>query len=216
LLAGVAVVATGLPLLLTYSRGAWVGAFAGVIVVVLLRRWTLIFPLVAVGTFGLWQGVGSGFVERLWLGFTLRDPATKLRISEYRNAWEIIQRHPWFGVGYGDAPSLELQTGVSSAYLTIAEQAGLVGLTVFLIAAGAVLWLGLRRSIVAGLGGVSDLSLCFTAAFVAQLTVALVDHYFVNPQFPHMVALFWVVAAVVVALAAMPGAAAQQSPGVVS
>jgi len=207
-LAGVAAGACGLAMLLTYSRGAWVGAFAGLLVIVVLRRPCLLVPMGGLGAAAVALGLGAGFIERLWLGFTLQDPATKLRLDEYRNALAIIREHPWFGVGFGDAPSIELQAGVSSIYLTIAERAGLVGLSVFLVAVGVIAWRGLR-------GGwresseESDLVLCLTAAFVAALTVGLVDHYFFNPQFPHMATLFWIIAGAIVALVAPVGYAAE-------
>ncbi len=204
-LSGLACGACGLAMLLTYSRGAWVGAFAGVVMIVLLRRPWLLVPMGALGTAAVAVGLGAGFVERLWLGFTLQDPATKLRLDEYRNALAIIRAHPWFGVGFGDAPSIELQAGVSSIYLTIAERAGLVGLLVFLIAVGLIVWRGLRWSWRETGSEDTDLALCYTSALVAALVVGLVDHYFFNPQFPHMATLFWVLAGAIVAIVSPVG-----------
>src|SRR5690606_11955870 len=106
--------------------------------ILLFRRRWLLPPLGLAGLAGIALGLGSGFVERLWLGFTLQDPATKLRLQEYQNALAIIRRHPWFGVGFGDAGSIDLQEGVSSTYLTIASIGGLVGLALFLLVAGWV------------------------------------------------------------------------------
>jgi O-antigen ligase len=203
---GGAMLLTVVPLLLTYSRGAWVGAAAGAGLVVLLRRPRWAPGLLAVATAGLAAGVGRQFVQRLWLGFTLQDPATRLRLSEYRNAWRIIQAHPWFGVGFGDAPRIDLQTGVSSIYFTLAEQAGLLGLSAFLATCTLVLWRAARMDHRGADDERIELLVTFGAAFVAALTVGLVDHYFVNPRFPHMVALFWIVAGVLVALA-QPGPA---------
>lgn len=199
-LAAIASTLSGGALLLTYSRGAWVGAFAGVVVIVLLRRPLLLLPVGGIGVAAVALGVGAGFIERLWLGFTLQDPATKLRLDEYRNALAIIREHPWFGVGFGDAPSIELQAGVSSIYLTIAERAGLVGLFIFVVTAGAISWRGLRGSWRATGDEDQDLTLCVTAALVSALVVGLFDHYFFNPQFPHMATVFWVLAGAVVAL----------------
>lgn len=195
--------ACGGAMMLTYSRGAWVGAAAGIGVLLWFRarRW-----LVPVGLFGaavVWLGLGAGFVQRLWLGFTLQDPATKLRLQEYENALRIIQRHPWFGVGFGDAPSLDLQTGVSSTYLTVAEQAGLIGLALYLIVIGIVLWRGLVQVFRRQDEAENDLLLTVLAAFISALTVGLVDHYFINIRFPHMVAVFWLLAGLVVALTAL-------------
>lgn len=199
-LAGSAGAVCGLAMLLTYSRGAWVGAFAGTVVVLLLRRPLLLIPLSGIGVAAIALGLGAGFVERLWLGFTLQDPATKLRLDEYRNALAIIREHPWFGVGFGEAPTIDLQTGVSSIYLTIAERAGIIGLTVFLVTVGVIVWRGIRESWIRRETEDGDLLLSFTAAMVAALTVGAVDHYFFNPQFPQMVTLFWVIAGSIVAM----------------
>jgi polysaccharide biosynthesis protein PslJ len=194
-LAACAVIAPALAL--TYSRGAWMGALAGLFVVVALRRPRWLVPSALFGIAAIAAGVGSGFVERLWLGFTLQDPATKLRISEYENAWRIIQQHPWFGVGFGDAGSIELQAGVSSTYLTIAERAGLIGLAMFVVTVGIIFWRGLRAGWRETTDEATDMTLCWTAALVAALTVGLVDHYFFNPPFAHMATLFWLVAGAV-------------------
>jgi O-antigen ligase len=195
----------GAAMLLTYSRGAWVGAFVGLLMLIwfLDRRW--LFALGVLGLPAIALGIGSGFVERLWLGFTLQDPATKLRLEEYQNALAIIREHPWFGVGFGEAPSIELQVGVSSIYLTIAEQAGLVGLAVFLVVVAAILWRACgvtwreprsaeRR----------DLVVVVLGAWSAALLVGLVDHYFFNIRFAHMAALFWTLAGLLVALTSPP------------
>ncbi len=201
-LVGPATVLTGVALLLSYSRGAWVGAALGVGFVLLLRRRWMIVPLGLAGAAGIAFGLGSGFVTRLWQGFTVQDRATKLRLREYQNAWEIIKEHPWFGVGFGDAPSVNLQTGVSSVYLLIAERIGLIGLAVFLAIATVVAWHGLR-AVVGQSGPDVDVLLGLEAAFLALLAVAFVDHYFFNPEFSHTVALFWIVAAAIVAPSAL-------------
>lgn len=199
--------ACGGAMMLTYSRGAWVGAAAGIGVLLWFRARRWLAPAALFGAAAVWLGLGAGFVQRLWLGFTLQDPATKLRLQEYANALRIIQRHPWFGVGFGDAPTLDLQTGVSSVYLTVAEQAGLIGLALYLIVIGLVLWRGLVEVFRWPDDSENDLLLTVLAALVSAVTVGLVDHYFINIRFPHMVAVFWLLAGLVVALTALRGGA---------
>ena len=198
-LAGGAAAITSMALLLSYSRGAWVGAAFGVAFVLLLRRSWLIPPLGVLGLLGIALGLGSGFVTRLWEGFTLQDPATKLRLQEYQNAWNIIREHPWIGVGFGDAPSDHLQTGVSSVYLLIAERIGLVGLAVFLAVAAVIAWRAVHV-VLARKGRDGDVTLSFATVFLALLAVAVVDHYLFNPEFSHMVALYWIIAGALVSL----------------
>ncbi|CAA9542434.1 MAG: membrane protein, putative [uncultured Thermomicrobiales bacterium] len=198
LLAAMAVPPVGLCLLLTYSRAAWVGAAAGVLLIALLRYRWLLPPLAAGGAAVLALGVGGAFVERLILGIRLQDPATKLRLAEYRNAIAIIREHPLFGVGFGAAPSIDLQAGVSSLYLTIAERLGLFGLGVFglvLLVLAAQLWPPLRRLILDRQApphaAEAEAVVALTGALGAALVAGALDHYFFHLGFAHMAAVFW-------------------------
>lgn len=190
--------------LLTYSRGAWVGAAAGFGLLALLRYRWLFAPGVALALAVLAFGIGHGFVHRFWLGLTLQDPATKLRLQEYQNALSIIRTHPLFGVGFGAAPSIDQQTGVSSIYLSIAERAGFLGVAVFLFALGAVVLAGWRAWREAPEGAYNDLLLGLLAALASALVVGVFDHYYFNIMFPHMAALFWMTCGLILALATMP------------
>jgi O-antigen ligase len=117
-----------------------------------------------------------------------------MRLAEYRNAVAIIQSYPIFGIGFGLAPELNLTAGVSSIYLALAERIGLVGLFAFLAIAAAFFARSLRAMRAAfhnhdDQRGAQLLGL--QAAIVAALAVGLLDHYFFNIEFSHMVALFW-------------------------
>ena len=192
---------TGAAMLFTQSRGAWVGAAAGLAIVAILRYRRLLIPM-ALGAAAIpILGIGSHFIDRFAQAVRLEDPATKLRLSEYQNALEIIRQHPFFGVGFGQAPSVELQTGVSSIYLTIAEQTGLLGVALFVLAVGSILLAGFRYWRARRDTPEGDLSLTLLAALGSALTVGLVDHYFFNITFPHMAALFWMLNGLLLALA---------------
>jgi O-antigen ligase len=111
----------------------------------------------------------------------------------------LIQQYPWFGVGFGEAPSIDLYIGVSSIYLEMAEEMGLVGLGMFLLTMLVLLWWTLR-----GLFHMDDPELAghlagFVAALVAALVAGMLDHHFFNLRFPHTVALFWFVASLALA-----------------
>ena len=186
----------GLAILLTFSRGAWVGAATGAAIIVWFRARNLVPFGLAAGLVALVIGVGATFIRRLEAGLRLEDAATLQRFEEYENAMRIIRAHPWFGIGFGDAPSPEFGVGVSSIYLLIAEQTGLVGLGIFLLLVGVVA----RRCWGAFRASDDDLLLAVGAAFAAALTVGLVDHYFFNIRFVHTVGLFWILVGLVVAL----------------
>jgi hypothetical protein len=192
---------SGTAMLLTQSRGAWVGAAAGLALLAVLRYRRLLIPMALVAVAVLLLGVGSGFLDRFMQAVKLQDPATKLRLAEYQNAIAIIREYPLFGIGFGQAPSPELQTGVSSIYLTIAERTGIFGLTIFVLAVGTVAVTGLRYWHQRRDTSEGDLSLALLVAVAAALTVGLVDHYFFNISFPHMAALFWMLCGLILALA---------------
>ncbi|NJN66652.1 MAG: O-antigen ligase family protein [Chloroflexaceae bacterium] len=184
----------GVTLLLTFSRAALFGMIGAVVYLATLRYrhlwWAMMSAglLAVAGLVGL--GMGESFVQRLLEGVQFQDQAQQMRLAEYQNALAIIGRYPLFGIGFGQAPEIDLVAGVSSIYLTIAERMGLLGLAAFLAIVGA--WF--VRSLQAM--STSDEEergwfLGTQAGIVAALTVGLADHYFFNIEFSHMVALFW-------------------------
>lgn len=194
-------------LLLSYSRGSWVGALAGVLFIAALRyrrAWVILAPAAALVALGVLPSLGDlpglgGFFSHLQSGFEARDQAAAMRLGEYKDAFRLIGQYPWFGVGFGVAPDVDLYIGVSSIYLLLAEQMGLVGLAAYLLAVGVLLWRALRVLILEKPEpGVGSLLLGTSAAFVAALTAGALDHHFVNLRFPHMVALFWLMAGLTV------------------
>jgi len=59
--------------------------------------------------------------------FTGSDRATQMRLGEYKDALILIARYPLFGVGFGSSPDIDTYIGVSSVYLLMAEEMGLLG-----------------------------------------------------------------------------------------
>jgi O-antigen ligase len=204
----------GLCLLLTQSRAAWLGAAAGIVLVAALRYRWLLLPLALGVPAVLALGVGRSFIQRFILGLRLQDPATRLRLSEYQNALAIIREHPVFGVGFGAAPSIDLQTGVSSVYLTIAERAGLLGLVVYLVVL-IVLALRLWPALVGRAtpdSAAKEATLALAGALAAAVTAGVLDHYFFNIAFAHMVALFWGLVALALVGARLAGEVREVAP----
>jgi O-antigen ligase len=119
-----------------------------------------------------------------------QDQAQQMRLAEFRNALAIIERYPVFGIGFGQAPDIDLTAGVSSIYLAIAQRMGLVGFVAYLALIGAWFVLTLRAMPKLDEERVSWLLGC-QAGIIAALAVGLADHYFFNIEFSHMVALFW-------------------------
>jgi hypothetical protein len=200
-----ALVLLGIPtaagLLLSLSRASWLGLAAGVLLLGGLRYRRILFLGLIAGGVLLLSPAGQDFVTRFISGFSTADRATAFRMGEYANALTLLQRYPWLGIGFGLSPDIDVSAGVSSVYLLVGEQTGLVGLSVYLTALLTTWRAGAR-----GLSRMTDAHLQgICAAFLAALSGALVagflDHYFANQAFPHAVALFWLYAAVLVSTA---------------
>lgn len=197
LLAGLGLTTTAM--VLSQSRASWLGlAAAGALLATIRDRRLWIVGAVAAG--GLVAlPVGQRMLARLASGFAAQDRAAALRLDEYRQALQIIAEYPILGVGFGGAPELGTFVGVSSIYLLVGEQTGLIGLGLFLLTLAVLGLNALRAALTAS--GREDRALVATllAPFLAALLVGNLDHYFMNPQFPHMVALFWLYAGLLAA-----------------
>ena len=197
-----------LALLLTFSRAALLGLIIAAAYLATLRYRRLWWGIIAAALLGalLLFGLGyaGAFIERLVSGLQFRDQAQQMRLAEFRNAIAIIQRYPFFGIGFGQAPDLDLTAGVSNIYLAIAQRMGLVGLAAFLGIVAA--WFA--RTI-ASLPALDDERVNWLlgcqAGVVAALAVGLADHYFFNIEFSHMSALLWGTLGLGMAVVALPG-----------
>lgn len=188
-----------LALLLTYSRAAWVGAAGALLLLAIASYRWLLAPLLGSALLAQALGLGQAFERRLLVGIQLQDPATKLRLAEYQNALAIIKDHPLFGVGFGAAPAIDRQTGVSSIYLTIAERTGLLGLGLFAVVVTLAILAVLRvwRSPAAMSTPAGEATIALGAALAAALAAGALDHYFFHIAFAHMVTVFWGLVALV-------------------
>ncbi len=187
-----------LALALTYGRGAQLGAVVLALFISFKYRklWLYGLPFVGLAVVVL----PNTFIwTRLLAGFAGEDQSTKLHLAEFQNAFAIIGRYPWFGIGYGPAPDPDLQAGVSSIYFTVAERMGLIGLAAFMVVVvffllyvGGNYWRQTTEKQKANLLGL-------LMGVIGALTVGVLDHYFFNIEFPHMAALLWLFIALAVA-----------------
>ncbi len=185
---------------LTISRGSLVGVGVALAVVATLRyRKLWLFLLAALALVLLLpqtQDYVAHLVEGLWGFAGLRggDLATQMRFGEYKDAFILIGRYPWLGVGFGGSPDIDTYVGVANVYLLIAEMMGLVGLTGFLV---VIVTLFVRfwrtRTLAATVPELEPLWWGLHAALIGALVGGIVDHYFFNLDFHHSVTLFWLV-----------------------
>jgi len=181
-------------LVLTLSRGALVGVGVALAVVATLRYRKLWLIILAVLVLLLVLPQMEGYVAHFWEGVQREDLATQMRLGEYKDAFILIGRYPWLGVGFGSSPDIDTYIGVSNMYLLIAEQTGLLGLTSFL-AVIAVFLVGFwrNRKLVARDAELEPTWWGLHAGIIGALIGGIVDHYFFNLDFHNSVTLFWLV-----------------------
>ncbi len=193
--------AMGACLLLTFSRGSLLGAGVATMFIVfmlLARRTTpIVAALVTLGGTALLAVAGfvllsilpftQAYASHLLEGLTGQDRATLMRFGEYKDALTLIARYPWFGVGFAGVPDVDLYIGVSSVYLLMAEEMGVIGVSAFVLIIAIFFvsgWLAHRKA-------ADPILLGVMAGVLGALVGGIFDHYFFNLDFPHSVTLFW-------------------------
>ena len=132
------------------------------------------------------------YVSHLIQGLLIGDLATQMRVGEYRDAIRLISRYPWFGVGFAGTPDIDTYLGVSSVYLLIAQEMGLIGLCSFLLVLGVFVgrFLRAQRHDLAN-SDVEPLLYGCGVAVISAMMAGLLDHYLFNLSFPHASTLLW-------------------------
>ncbi|GIV83013.1 MAG: O-antigen polymerase [Candidatus Roseilinea sp.] len=196
---GLCLLLIGGALVLTASRGAMLGFALVVGLMGVLRYRRLLILLAIVLTLALVLPQTRELVQHFAEGFQGRDLATQMRFGEYKDALRLIERYPALGVGFVDAPDVDLYIGVSSMYLLIAQQMGLLGVAMFasvivaLFSGAARAWPAMARDARA-----AAVFLGAHGAVVGALFSGIFDHYFFNIDFHNSVTLFWVMIALAV------------------
>ncbi len=197
----------GLCLFLTFSRGSMTGLVAALLLLGVLRYRKLLLLLLVVAIVVLIIPQTQDYVLNFAAGLAIEDRATQMRMGEYKDAFILISRYPWLGVGFAGTPESDIYLGVANLYLTIAEEMGLIGLAVFLIAVGsffAFAWRIWRHMPTEGADERREaLLLGLTAAVAGALGGGVFDHYLFNLEFPHAVSLFWMFIGLAVSVAQM-------------
>ncbi|WP_455652995.1 O-antigen ligase family protein [Phascolarctobacterium sp.] len=150
LVLGVCVLAAGLCLLYTYSRGNWVALAAALVLFCLCFCRRALLPLWGVGILGIWFAGGAVW-HRLISIFGTEDTSVALRFAYLESTLFIIEEHPW-GVGwygyqfiypeydfYLNNPNV-IMYHCHNLLLNITAELGWQGLIVFLLLWGCVIW----------------------------------------------------------------------------
>ena len=197
--------AVGICLFLTFSRGSMAGLTAALALLGVLRYRKLWLLLGVVAIIVLVIPQTQDYVLNFAAGLAIEDRATQMRLGEYKDALILVSRYPLLGVGFSGTPESDIYLGVSMLYLTIAEEMGLVGLGVFLIAVGsffAFAWRAWHRMRTEGQDARREsLLLGLSAGVAGALVGGVFDHYLFNLEFPHAVSLFWMFIGLTVSVA---------------
>jgi O-antigen ligase len=191
--------AEALALYLTHSRGSLVGLAAAISVLGALRyRRLLLLELLALVALILLPQA-QAYVAHFIAGIQLQDQATQMRLGEYKDALTLIMRYPWFGVGFAGSPDASLYIGVSSVYLLMAEEMGIIGVICYLVIVAGFFgslwhaWRRCRADIRVDKAARREALLLGTGTGILAVMVGgLFDHYLFNLVYPHMSTLFWI------------------------
>ncbi|MBI3764308.1 MAG: O-antigen ligase family protein [Chloroflexi bacterium] len=187
-------------LLLTFSRGAMLGLAVGVVGLGVARYRRLLWLALAAALVVALLPATEDYVGHFLEGVRGQDLATQMRFGEYKDALILIGRYPLIGVGFAGAPDLDIYLGVANAYLTIASEMGLVGLTAFVGVFGAIFgWMFASRRKASAPAAIEPLWYGLHAGLVSALVVGLFDHYFFNLDFQPAGTIFWLFAGLALA-----------------
>ncbi|MEW5960926.1 MAG: O-antigen ligase family protein, partial [Chloroflexota bacterium] len=181
-----------LTLYLTFSRGSLLGVAAGLGVISLLRYRKLVWLMAAVAAVVLILPQTQTYVQRFSEGFQGQDLATQMRFGEYKDALHLISRYPLTGVGFFGTPDIDIYVGVSSVYLLLAQQMGLVGAGLYALIGLVYLGIVLATSRRLPRGHRLEAPLlAYAAAILGAMVGGVFDHFYFNLTFIHIVALYW-------------------------
>ena len=179
-------------LILTISRGSFAGVGMALLGLGLVRyRKVLVVVLVVVGLI-LVLPQTQAYVTHFFEGVQGEDLATQMRAGEYQDAFSLIGRYPIFGVGFTGSPDLDTYLGVSSVYLLMAEEMGLVGLGAFLMVMLTLFgWAWRSRRAARASPVLEPMWWGLHTALAGAMVGGVLDHYFFNLDFHHSVVFFW-------------------------
>lgn len=215
----------GAALIMSWSRGAWLGAIAALAVMVVFaprRRIVGLAALIAVGLIG-WVASATHFlpaslVARLsdfgeytqvydvrGVDITDANFAVLDRLAHWGAAADMLRDHPWLGVGLGNyEPVYPAYARLNwpfalghahNIYLNFAAETGLIGLAAYLVFWAAVIGLTLR-ALGRTRGWARGLILGLLGVWVHLSVHNLVDNLYVNGIYLHIGALLGLLTAI--------------------
>ncbi|MDM8521584.1 O-antigen ligase family protein [Anaerolineales bacterium HSG6] len=181
-----------LTLYLTFSRGALLGVVAGLGAMSLLRYRKLIIVMIVVAALMLILPQTQFYVTRFIEGIQGQDLATQMRFGEYKDAFDLISRYPFTGVGFFGTPDIDIYVGVSSVYLLLAQQMGIIGAGLYIIIGVSYLIIMLKTIQQVPIDHpLQTPLLAYGFAILGAMVGGVFDHFYFNLTFIHVAAIYW-------------------------
>lgn len=152
-------VLTSLSILLSLTRGAWIGVtFAFLLVAFIYSRKIGGFLLGALSLiFVLMISTWSSFRERVLQAFNPSQNYDSERINLWRSNWEMFKDHFYFGVGHGDyknflptyfeklgIPADHFQSHAHNQYLQALSNTGFIGFSFYMLFISGIIYLTIK------------------------------------------------------------------------
>lgn len=150
-------------LLLTLSRGAWIGLVAGLAVAGFLRsRLLLLVMILAAFSYTFWvpqQAIDRVAVtsdldeENIMAENAIMENSAQMRVEQYKSLPRMMSENFLLGWGYKSFPrvfekygTLQRSKGAHSSYCQLGAEGGIVGLVSLVALLGAMAWCGIRAN----------------------------------------------------------------------
>lgn len=188
-------------LILTWTRGAWLGVLAATAFFLLLySAFSLAVLLISpLSAFGIYPFLPAGIRARFGSIGNLAETSSRYRIETWKGVLRLLSAHP-FGIGSGEAAfhlvypvyavsGTESVMHTHNVYLQVAVEHGIVGLFLFVLFL-ALLFRGFFAAWRQGAcQNARPLFLGVAAALVGLLTMGFFDHLWYRPSLFYLFAM---------------------------
>lgn len=200
-------------LVFTYSRGAWIGVVCAIGIYLLLKNKKLIIPAIIGGMLILVfvPSIGNRIAYMISPDY-MASSMKGGRLIRWLTGFQILQEHPWFGLGLGSfggavASNHDLSAIVRGAsvptfymdnfYMKIAAEAGIIGIMVFVWLMWQVFAISLKTVTIVKDKTSHELGIGILAGLLGVIVHNCVENVF---EVPMMAAMFWMFVAVMAQL----------------
>jgi O-antigen ligase len=199
-----ATLALGLCLFLTFSRGAWLAAFAGLALFALLSNPRMLWAVAGVVVAApLVSPSIAGRVLYMFSSGYIVSSERSGRIARWQAAIEKVSQHPWVGEGFGrfgGAVATRAIPGsfyVDNFYLKTAAESGVPGLAVLIWVLVSAWRAGYRVFTLLAQRAEKTLAAAFLSGLTAVLIHNVVENIF---EAPLMSTFFWLLLGLLLAM----------------